>query len=604
MSTVLLVHSETSLGALPWAQRLAKRAGQDLVLLCFTTDPSSRMDEAQESPENAPELLTKLFKKLAATEGIHARVVDCRGPRPRRGVLNALEDLNVVQLVLIEALDDAARRLGAGLAGDIARAAPYDTLLLDPGSLQGEPARVLFAQVGGGGSHGLRVAARCFCSADVPLVVMPDPKASTSSARSLRNVRDEIDGRNETEIVVLDAPSSLEAGLPESAADGDLVMADANERRHLSRLLAVLRKVRVEKPELNIAMCISRSANAAGPGMVERAMERFHAHVPRLGREERRTLAERLEEGGRLSADFVIMLMLSAVIAALGLVQNSTAVVIGGMLVAPLMVPMLAMGLSLVQGNSHLFRHSFKAMSLGVLGALLAAMAVGALSPWQDLSAEVVSRGSPNVFDLAVALFSGIAAAFALARPGLAGTLVGVAVAVALVPPLAAVGIALVKGEFAIALGAAVLFLTNWLAIVLGASLVFRLFGLDVSLGGDRAPTWARAAFAAFAVALIPTVMLLFYNLELQVSDGVHRPYARPLPAPIREAIRERVDGETAVEIIAMSQSDIEHGFGREITLAVSGAYSETLRQDLQRILESGTEGQVKARVQLLQAME
>ncbi len=588
---------------MPWAQRIAERAGQRLVLLCYSPGPIQGSEPVEDPAEDAPELLLRVFRRLKSTPVEGAVVVDCRGHRARRAVLNALLDLPVRQVILADRLGEASR-VGVSLPRQIARAAPYDVLFLDCAGFEGPPERVLFAQAGGGGAHGLSVAANLLCHDQRPLVVMPDPRAKASSGRTLRRVRDELEARCGTNIVSLEPPESLEDGLKSATEAGDLVLADADEPRQLSRAMSVLRKLRADTPEPAFAIAITRGANAAGPGVLERAMERFHRHVPRLGREERRELAERLEQGGRLSADFVIMLMLSAVIAALGLVQNSAAVVIGGMLVAPLMVPMLAMGLSLVQGNSHLFRHSFKAMGLGVLGALLASMLVGLLSPWSDLSTEVVARGGPNVFDLLVALFSGVAAAFALARPGLAGTLVGVAVAVALVPPISAMGIALVKEEFGIALGAALLFLTNWLAIVLGASLVFRLFGLDVSLGGNQAPIWVRTTFAAFAVALVPTVMVLFHNLDLQVHDGVHRPYSRPLPAGTRDAVRERVGRETGVEIISMNQSDIEHGFGKEVVLAVSGPFSESLRQDLERILRQGRGADTPVRVQILRAVE
>lgn len=614
MDTVLLIQDEAALQALPWAQRLAARAGQRLVLLVFTPDPIQET-EAIEAPEDSDsELVQSAFRLHQAPDAPDGPVLDCRGPNGRRAVLNTLLDLEVGQLVLHQALPSASM-VGFGLVHQVARAAPYDVLLLDCGGLEGPPRRVLFAQAGGGGVHGLRFAARDFCAPDLPLVVMPDPKAGKSSARNLRRVREELAHGCDAVIQETDTPETLEAGLHAAASPYDLVMADADEPRHLAQLLAILRKLRAEKPELGFSIAISRSANAAGPGMLERALERYHAHVPRLGRAERRSLAETLDRGGRLSADFVIMLMLSAVIAALGLIQNSAAVVIGGMLVAPLMTPMLAMGLSLVQGNAHMFRKAFEAMGLGVLGALLASMAMGLLSPWDDLSAEVVARGGPNVFDLGVALFSGIAAAFALARPGLAGTLVGVAVAVALVPPIAATGIALVKAEFAVAFGAAMLFLTNWLAIVLGASLVFRLFGLDVSLGGSRAPAWVRMTFAGFAIALVPTILLLFHNLGLQMHDGVHRPYARPLPSDMREAIVQRVDRETGVRIVTMSQSDIEHGFGKEVVLAVTGTVSPTLESDLLAILGarevviSGPDGDRRVltpgvRVQLLRAVE
>ncbi|MCA9311361.1 MAG: DUF389 domain-containing protein, partial [Phycisphaerales bacterium] len=280
------------------------------------------------------------------------------------------------------------------------------------------------------------------------------------------------------------------------------------------------------------------------------------------------------------------------------------AVVIGAMLVAPLMTPLLAIAISLVQGNIRLFRKAWQAMGVGILGALLASMLVGLLSPWNDLSAEVVARGSPNTFDLATALLSGIAAAFALARPGLAGTLVGVAIAVALVPPLATVGISTIKGEFAVTAGAAVLFLTNLVAIVAGAWLVFRLFGLDAGLRGRRTPRWVLLALLALMVALIPTTGLLFRNLQSQISQGVHRPYARPLPAALRASVLDRVAQSPGVDVVFMAESEIEHGFGRKVVLMCPDPVDQALADDIRAILQEDSGDALPVKVLLLRGVD
>jgi uncharacterized hydrophobic protein (TIGR00271 family) len=131
------------------------------------------------------------------------------------------------------------------------------------------------------------------------------------------------------------------------------------------------------------------------------------------------------------------MMCLSTAIAALGLLINSPAVIIGAMVVAPLMTPLIAAGCALVRGDLSLFTKSIQAMLFGSLVALGVSLLVGALIPNDTLTVEMVSRGRPDILDLFVGLFAGAAAAYATARPKVMAALVGVAVAAALVPPIA-----------------------------------------------------------------------------------------------------------------------------------------------------------------------
>lgn len=213
---------------------------------------------------------------------------------------------------------------------------------------------------------------------------------------------------------------------------------------------------------------------------------------PTLERPDRVKLVERLQAESTWSIDFGLMLGFSAAIAGLGLLQNSTAIVIGAMLVAPLMTPLIAAGLGLVQANLELFRKSMVSMGLGVLASVAIAMVLGLLTPFWDLSLALVARGTPNLLDLFVAFFAGTAAAYAVSRPNLSGAMPGVAISAALVPPLATIGIAGVKGHFVLAAGALVLFVTNLVAIILGAAFIFWCMGFNVSWSGNRILPWVR----------------------------------------------------------------------------------------------------------------
>jgi uncharacterized hydrophobic protein (TIGR00271 family) len=183
--------------------------------------------------------------------------------------------------------------------------------------------------------------------------------------------------------------------------------------------------------------------------------------------------------------NYWIELLLSAAIATLGLVLNSPAVVIGAMLISPLMGPIIAAGLSLTVADVFLFVKSVGQLVLSTIAVILfAGFLVWALG-YDAMTDEIAARTRPNFLDLGIALFSGLAASIPMARSksklgGGVSALPGVAVALALVPPLCTVGIGLGRGfEEPIMKGAGLLYLTNLVAIIASAFVVFFIVGLD-----------------------------------------------------------------------------------------------------------------------------
>lgn len=183
------------------------------------------------------------------------------------------------------------------------------------------------------------------------------------------------------------------------------------------------------------------------------------------------------------SLNYGMELLLSAGIATLGLVLNSPAVVIGAMLVSPLMGPILATGLSLAASDVYLGIKCLINIVLSVLSAVFLAALIVWLLPFHSPTAEILARTQPNLLDLGVALFSGLAGSLVVCRGGTGGgvtALPGVAVAVALMPPLCTVGYGVGSGmDWAIIGGAGLLFLTNLAAIIACAFLVFFLVRMD-----------------------------------------------------------------------------------------------------------------------------
>lgn len=173
------------------------------------------------------------------------------------------------------------------------------------------------------------------------------------------------------------------------------------------------------------------------------------------------------------SFSFHFMLGLSAIIATLGLLANSAAVIIGAMIVAPLMGPIVGMAYSTAMGNRKLLRRSSLTVFKGILLTIGVAWLVTSIVGLETVDTEIMSRVKPTLIDFGIAMAAGMAGAFANTRRSISSAMPGVAIAVALVPPLSVVGIGLAQSEGDIAFGALLLFLTNLICIIFFGSLVF-----------------------------------------------------------------------------------------------------------------------------------
>ncbi|AKQ42873.1 membrane protein [Aurantiacibacter atlanticus] len=209
-----------------------------------------------------------------------------------------------------------------------------------------------------------------------------------------------------------------------------------------------------------------------------------------------------------LSARYLLMTCMSAGIAVLGLLQGSAAVVIGAMLLSPLMDPIMGVGFALAIGDFQWLRQSAKSLAVGVGFAIIFCAIIVFFSPLQTITSEIAARTRPSLFDLGVAIFSSIAGAYAMIR-GREGTIVGVAIATALMPPLAVVGFGLATVNGTVFWGAMFLFITNLTAIALTATAMARMFGFSTSLSEKQTQIQSFLIFAAFIVLAIPLFLSL-----------------------------------------------------------------------------------------------
>ena len=299
------------------------------------------------------------------------------------------------------------------------------------------------------------------------------------------------------------------------------------------------------------------------------------------------------------------MMCLSTAIAALGLLINSPAVIIGAMVVAPLMTPLIAAGCALGRGDFSLFNKSIRAMLFGSLVALGVSLLVGTLIPNDTLTIEMVSRGKPDILDLFVALLAGAAAAYATARPKVIAALVGVAVAAALVPPIATVGLAFTEGNMLVAEGAGVLFITNLVAIVLGAATMFYLLGIQGLYQNMRSPLMLRRVLLSMILVVGLICAPLGYERADRIKEGQLRPRSYPLSPALSELIRERIDQVPGVNLLIANRAGVDYET-TDIAIILCGSEPVPLllKKDLVTIVKDFGGEDVRVEVTMLQAGE
>ena len=224
--------------------------------------------------------------------------------------------------------------------------------------------------------------------------------------------------------------------------------------------------------------------------------------------EHEQVLVQALEDGA-FSYKYAFMVVIGAGIATIGLLLNSPAVIIGAMLISPLMGPIVLGGMAITTTSYRRASVAFFALAAGVVLAFLVAYVITALSPLYDLTPEILARTRPNLFDLIVAMLSGLAGGYATIR-GRGGAIVGVAIATALMPPIAVVGIGTALRQGPIAQGALLLFLTNMAAIAIAVAFVATWFGF-----GRHALRHALAWQTILAAAiLLPLAVPLGLSLK------------------------------------------------------------------------------------------
>ncbi|MEW5940699.1 MAG: DUF389 domain-containing protein, partial [Chloroflexota bacterium] len=322
--------------------------------------------------------------------------------------------------------------------------------------------------------------------------------------------------------------------------------------------------------------------------------EKILRHIHPLTPEERRQVTEEITGSISSRFDFFLLVVLSCSIATMGLVTNSPAVIIGAMLVAPLMSPIIGLGLASITGNSKLVETALSALLRGAGWAVLLSAAMTFVNrrlPFvvlQELPSEALARTHPSPIDLIIALAGGLAAAYAMTRPNISAALPGVAIATALMPPLCTIGIGLAFERWDVAGGAALLFVTNAITIAFAAALVFFLRGFEPEMR-TRNNHASRALWSSAILMLMLLAPLSLYSVKFFNEANENR------------AINEVVGGEVGkindAELVDLSVQRTPDGLSMVITVRTNTPLRYEQVVELQKAIVDGLRKPVSLKV-------
>ncbi|NEQ32685.1 MAG: DUF389 domain-containing protein [Leptolyngbya sp. SIO4C5] len=295
------------------------------------------------------------------------------------------------------------------------------------------------------------------------------------------------------------------------------------------------------------------------------------------------TLNRELWRWAEPSVNYYMLMFLSGVIATLGLLANSSATIIGAMIVAPLMGPIIGMAFAVAMGNRRLLKRASFSMVTGVLLNVLTAMLITYLVGLDTLTTEVQVRMQPTLIDLGVALAAGAAGAYAKARKHISDALPGVAIAVALVPPLSVIGIGIASWSRTVAVGSTLLFLTNLASVIFCGALVF----LAQNYGSlNRAQRGLTVSVLVLALLGLP---LGFSFRDLVIKERTR--------ARLNQLVRQRTSTLNNVDIENLTVQR-QPGRGLAVELEISAPSNSISGQDID-VLHSFLEEELNTSVDL-----
>ncbi len=511
------------------------------------------------------------------------------------GILDTARDEDVDQ-ILVGWSGGETRTISKSLGpvlDPIIKDAPCDVLIVR-GHSWNEIKSILVPTSGGPNAPiGAKLASTLSLStgAEVTGIYVQVGRASSSRMAENRKVLEstfqDLDFSNPPEKKIIQANSALE-GILKEAENYDLVIVGASEEGFIDQFAfgSIPQRIASQVPNSSVMV---KGYSGAPEFWFRKVLGMVFNLFPTLSPEEQLEVREGLVENAQPGRDYFVLIVLSSIIATLGLLLNSPAVVIGAMLVAPLMSPILGFSLGIVLGELRLLRTSLESVFKGVMATVIVSMLVGLISPLKEMTPEIIARTQPTLLDLFIALASGMAGAYALSRKDVSAALPGVAIAAALAPPLSVVGLGIAHGNLQAAIGALLLFVTNIITISLAGVIIFTLLGIHpLNLQPEIKKRVRRGITGmVFLVVLITIPLGIIMNGIIQNSRDDLAIQAVLEDSPFLEEItdleidRTRGKGDLLVIATVRSSATLTQGDVDSLKLSIEDKLGQPLTLDI-----------------------
>lgn len=270
----------------------------------------------------------------------------------------------------------------------------------------------------------------------------------------------------------------------------------------------------------------------------------------------RAEISGKIIDGTNPTPYFYIMIALSCVVATYGLLSDSTAVIIGAMLISPLMMPIIGVSLGASQGNRSLVVTAIKSLLIGAAAAIVLSMVLSLLIPERVITSEILARTKPTLLDLIIALASGAAGTYAMCRRPDSAVLPGVAISTAIMPPICIIGIGVAFGRLDVAWGAFLLFSANIIAIIFASIVIFNLYGFKNRQGSQSEEVALPHRVGRSIVYPVVLLVLVSIPLTLFMVNSVQDNQTRnTVRNTIEDNINEIVPGGEIVTLTSQKAS-------------------------------------------------
>lgn len=304
--------------------------------------------------------------------------------------------------------------------------------------------------------------------------------------------------------------------------------------------------------------------------------------LPRASTEDFKDLFTVLRNNSKLTTPYLVMMTIASIIATFGLYHNSTPVIIGAMILTPLMSPIVAFSMAIIRFDVSMITSSMRTILMGTGVSILFAALVSLMIPMRIITPEIDVRLTPNLLDLGIAVASGVAGAYAHAKEEIAKTLAGVAIAVALIPPLAVAGIGIGWMDWTVFSGALLLYLTNLAGIVLFGGVTFILLGFAPFKQAKK------GLIASLIVTSILAIPLAFSFNHIMNEAAITRSLEGLIISEltIRDVKVRRGEEKTIVSLRLLAEESISDEQIRELKKKIEERINQPIKLEVSTNLE------------------